>query len=322
MSLLEKIQGGVIGVAVGDALGVPYEFLSRDEMKERPAKEMIGYGSHNQPAGTWSDDSSLTFCLMEGLLDGYSTQNIADKFIAWYDESYWTPHGHVFDIGVTTRQSIFYMKKGHTPEICGGMDEYSNGNGSLMRILPLVYFIKDIESIDERYKIVKDISSLTQAHLRSVIACFIYVEYALELLINSNKIAAYQIIKNRVKTFLNTKDLNPQELGFYYDILEDDIYKIEENRISGSGYVVNSLKASLWCFINTDNYEDAVIKAINFGEDTDTTAAITGGLAGLYYGIGSIPKTWRKRLVKYDEIEDLIFRFYKSLENETESKTI
>ncbi|WP_203256190.1 ADP-ribosylglycohydrolase family protein [Hyunsoonleella ulvae] len=322
MDLLEKIRGGIIGVAVGDALGVPYEFLSRDEMKERPAKEMIGYGSHNQPAGTWSDDSSLTFCLMEGLLEGYNTKNIADKFIEWYDESYWTPHGHVFDIGVTTRQSIFYMKKGHTPEICGGMDEYSNGNGSLMRILPLVYFIKDIEGIDERYQIVKNISSLTHAHLRSVIACFIYVEYALELLVNSNKIEAYQIIKNRVKTFLNTKDLNPQELGFYFDILEDDIYSIEEDRISGSGYVVNSLKASLWCFINMNNYEDAVMKAINLGEDTDTTAAIAGGLAGLYYGINSIPKTWRDKLVKYDEIEDLIFRFHKSLENETESKDI
>ncbi len=322
MNLLEKIRGGIIGVAVGDALGVPYEFLSRDEMKERPAKEMIGYGSHNQPAGTWSDDSSLTFCLMEGLLGGYNTKNIADKFIAWYDESYWTPHNHVFDIGVTTRQSIFYMKKGHTPEICGGMDEYSNGNGSLMRILPLVYFIKDIESIDKRYQIVKDISSLTHAHLRSVIACFIYVEYALELLINTNKIETYQIIKNRVKNFLNTKDLNPQELGFYFDILEEDIYKIEEDRISGSGYVVNSLKASLWCFINTDNYKEAVIKAVNFGEDTDTTAAITGGLAGLHYGLDEIPKEWRNKLVKYDQIEDLIFRFYKSLENETKNKTI
>ncbi|WP_298756295.1 ADP-ribosylglycohydrolase family protein [uncultured Psychroserpens sp.] len=322
MNLLEKIRGGIIGVAVGDALGVPYEFLSRDEMKERPVKDMVGYGSHNQPPGTWSDDSSLTFCLMEGLLEGYNTKNIADKFIAWYDESYWTAHGNVFDIGVTTRQSIFYMKKGHTPEICGGMDEYSNGNGSLMRILPLIYFIKNTENIDERYQMIKDISSLTHAHLRSVIACFIYVEYAIELLNNSNKIDAYQITKNRVNTYLKTKGLNPKELGFYFDILESDIHSIGEDRISGSGYVVNSLKASLWCFINTDNYKDAVIKAVNFGEDTDTTAAITGGLAGLHYGLDAIPKAWRDKIAKYNQIEDLIFRFYKSLENETQNKTI
>jgi ADP-ribosylglycohydrolase len=322
MNLLEKIKGGIIGVAVGDALGVPYEFLSRDEMKERPAKSLIGYGSHYQPAGTWSDDSSLTFCLMEGLLNGYNTKSIADKFIAWYDESYWTPHGYVFDIGITTRQSILYMKKGHAPEICGGMDEYSNGNGSLMRILPLVYFIKDIESIDERYQIVKDISSLTHAHLRSIIACFIYTEYALELLKNSNKLDAYHAIKNRVKTYLNTRDLNPKELGFYFEILDEDVYNIEEDRISGSGYVVNALKASLWCFINMKSYEDAVIKAVNLGEDTDTTAAITGGLAGLHYGVDSIPKAWRDKLAKYEQIEDLIFRFYKSLENETKNKVI
>ncbi len=314
MNLLERIRGGIIGVAVGDALGVPYEFLSRNEMKENPAEKMIGYGSHNQPAGTWSDDSSLTFCLMEGLLNGYNTKNIADKFIAWYDKSYWTPHGHVFDIGVTTRQSIFYMEKGHTPEICGGMDEYSNGNGSLMRILPLVYFIRNIENIDERYQMIKDISSLTHAHLRSVIACFIYVEYAIELLSNSNKIIAYQITKKRVRTYLETKDLNPKELGFYFDILEGDIYKVEEDRISGSGYVVNSLKASLWCFINTDNYKNAVIKAVNLGEDTDTTAAITGGLAGLYYGPEAIPKEWINKLARYEDIENLILRFKKSLE--------
>ncbi|MFI1770651.1 ADP-ribosylglycohydrolase family protein [Thalassobellus citreus] len=322
MSLLEKIRSGIMGVAVGDALGVPFEFLSKDEMKRNPAETMVGYGTHRQPVGTWSDDSSLTFCLMEGLLDGFNTKNIADKFIAWYDESYWTPHGVVFDIGVTTRQSIFYMKEGHTPEICGGMDEYSNGNGSLMRILPLVFFLKNTDNIEERYQIIKDVSSLTHAHLRSVLACFIYVEYGLELLNSSDKIKAYHVIKDKVNAFLETKDLNPKELGFYFDVLQEDIYKIDEKRISGSGYVVNSLKASLWCFMNTNTYEDAVISAVNLGEDTDTTAAITGGLAGIYYGLDSIPMEWRDKVVRRKDIEGLILKFNKSLKNETNNKII
>ena len=313
MNLLEKIRGGIFGVAVGDALGVPYEFLSRDLMKDNPAKEMIGYGSHNQPVGTWSDDSSLTFCLMEGLLNGYDTKNIADKFISWYDKSFWTPHGNVFDIGMTTRESIRYMKKGHSPELCGGMDEYSNGNGSLMRVLPLVYFIRNIDHMDDRYQKIKDISSLTHGHLRSVIACFIYVEYALELLNVGNKIDAYQIVKNNVNSYLKTKNLNPKELELFDDILEENVFEIDENRIVGNGYVVNSLTASLWCFITTDNYRDAILKAVNLGEDTDTTAAITGGLAGLFYGVENIPKEWIDKLVRREDIEDLILRFRKSL---------
>lgn len=316
MELLERLKGGIIGVAVGDALGVPYEFLSRGEMSERPAKDMTGYGSHNQPAGTWSDDSSLTFCLMEGLISGYNTQKIAEKFVAWHDESYWTPHGSVFDIGITTKESIFNMKKGHVPEICGGLDEYSNGNGSLMRILPIAFFIRTVKDINERYKRVKEISSMTHAHLRSVIACFIYVEYTLELLKGFDKIDAYETATKRILEFLKTMDLNSNELALYDDILIRNIHAIDKTKISGSGYVVNSLKASLWCFINSKNYNEAVLEAVNLGEDTDTTAAITGGLAGLYYGLNSIPKEWRNTLVKYDKIEDLILRFHKSLKNE------
>ncbi|MDC8004322.1 ADP-ribosylglycohydrolase family protein [Aureisphaera galaxeae] len=309
MSLLNNIRGGVYGVAVGDALGVPYEFLLKDDMEKRPATTMVGHGSHNQPPGTWSDDSSLTFCLMEGLMNGYNTHAIAEKFIAWYDDAYWTPHGTVFDIGVTTRQAIFYMKKGHTPEICGGMDEYSNGNGSLMRILPLVFLLEKEGDIQKRFQMVKDISSMTHAHLRSVLACYIYLEYALQLMETKDKFKAYQNMKTLVNAFLATQDLNPKEIGFYFDVLEYNVNEIQVSRISGSGYVVNSLKASLWCLLNTDSYKEAVLAAVNLGEDTDTTAAITGGLAGLYYGVAQIPKEWIQQLARYGDIEDLILRF-------------
>lgn len=311
MTLLDKIRGGIIGVAVGDALGVPFEFLSKEEMDKNPARDMVGYGSHNQPAGTWSDDSSLTFCLMEGLLEGYNTKNIANTFIDWCDHNYWTPHGVVFDIGVTTRQAIFYMKQGHTPEICGGMGEYSNGNGSLMRILPLVFYLNNESDIEKRFQIIKEVSSLTHAHIRSILACFIYVEYCLELLNGSDKIDAYKKMQVAVNEYLIATSINPKEIGFYYPILQEDIYKENEERISGSGYVVNSLKAALWCFINTETYEEAVLRAVNLGQDTDTTAAITGGIAGVYYGIDAIPKKWKNQLVKYENIEVLISRFTK-----------
>jgi ADP-ribosylglycohydrolase len=314
MKLIDKIRGGIFGVAVGDAVGVPYEFIDRDSMKIRPAKDMISAGTHNQPLGTWSDDSSLTFCLMEGLIEGYDLRIIGQKFIDWFDKAYWTAHNNVFDIGATTRMAIHRLESGHTPEICGGFDEYSNGNGSLMRILPMVYFLKDEEDIEKRYHMVKDVSSMTHAHLRSVLACFIYIEYALLLLKGEEKFKAYKVMKQNVNAFISTQQFNPKEIGFYYDVLQEDVFQLNEDFIRGCGYVVNSLKASLWCFLNYNNYEEIVLKAVNLGEDTDTTAAITGGLAGLYYGFDNIPETWKFQLARYDDIEDLIERFNSSLE--------
>ncbi|MGB1217000.1 MAG: ADP-ribosylglycohydrolase family protein, partial [Saprospiraceae bacterium] len=143
-----KVVSALLGVAVGDALGVPFEFRSRENMRLNPAKEMTGYGTYNQPPGTWSDDSSLTFCLAESLLEGLDLMDISSKFIAWRERSYWTARNRVFDIGRTTSLAITrlqtYLKslnyeKLSTQKYEGS--EYDNGNGSLMRILPLLFYI-------------------------------------------------------------------------------------------------------------------------------------------------------------------------------------
>jgi ADP-ribosylglycohydrolase len=283
-------------------------------MEQFPATGMIGHGTHNQPLGTWSDDSSLTFCLMEGLLSGYNTKVIGQKFVAWFDQAYWSPHGSVFDIGITTRQAIYRIEQGHTPEICGGMDEYSNGNGSLMRILPLVYYLQNEEDIAERYQIVKEVSSMTHGHFRSIFACFIYVEYALLLLKGTEKFQAYTEVTALVNSFVKTQDFNEKEVGFFYEVLQEDISKRDPEKLRGSGYVVRSLESSIWSFLTTDSYEACVLKAVNLGEDTDTTAAIAGGLAGLYYGFEAIPETWKFQLARYDDIYNLIDRFHESLQ--------
>ncbi|WP_299245427.1 ADP-ribosylglycohydrolase family protein [uncultured Aquimarina sp.] len=312
-SLLEQIKGGVFGVAVGDALGVPYEFLDRDQMDKRPARDMIGYGTHNQPEGTWSDDSSLTFCLMDSLCNGYDLNDIASKFAAWFYENLWTPRGFVFDIGITTKNAIYQYKRGMTPDLCGGLDEYSNGNGSLMRILPLVYFLKDEDDINVRYDTVKRVSSITHGHLRSVFSCFIYVEYTLLLLTGRDKFEVYEAIKKPILDFAIENDFNPKEITLFSRILEEDISKQDRFNIKGTGYVLRTLEASFWCLLNSESYEEAVLKAINLGEDTDTTAAITGGLAGLYFGYDNIPETWKFQLARFEDIEDLIERFNESL---------
>ena len=150
----------LLGLAVGDALGVPAEFKSRETLKKNPVTEMTGYGTHNQPPGTWSDDSSLAFCLAESLCEGYNLKDIADRFIKWHDEAYWTPYGEVFDVGIATRKAIQRLKEGIDPGQAGGNTEYDNGNGSLMRIMPLLV-LTDYSTTTEAYRLTEEVSSIT-----------------------------------------------------------------------------------------------------------------------------------------------------------------
>jgi len=313
-SMLDRLKGGILGVAIGDALDVPVEFKSREYLKNEPVTDYMGYMCWNQPPGTWSDDSSLTLCLVDSLIRGYDIEDIGQTFAKWYSTGYWGAHHEVFDVGGSTRHSLDRVLSGLSAKFSGNMFEHDNGNGSLMRTLPLAYFLHRETSISKRYQIVKEVSSVTHAHLRSVFSCFIYVEYALLLLKGQEKYEAYKNIKQPILEFSKTMDFNTNEIDLFVRILEGDISKEKENTIQSTGYVLHSLEASLWCFLNSDTYAEAVLKAVNLGGDTDTTAAITGGLAGLYVGEESIPETWKSRLARLEDIEELIDRFNKSLQ--------
>lgn len=217
---------------------------------------------------------------------------------------YWSAHGRVFDIGLATRQAIHRLAQGIQPDLAGGFEEGSNGNGSLMRILPLLFYIKELP-IEERWQLTKQVSSLTHAHIRSVTACFYYLEYARMLLIGNTKEEAYLLTAQLLRQFLRLKEINPLEVAHFKRLLEQDIASLEEDRIQASGYVVHCLEASIWCLLTSSSYEDAVLKAVNLGDDTDTTAAVTGGLAGLLYGEKAIPGAWLSQLVRRKDIEDL-----------------
>ncbi|UQB68121.1 ADP-ribosylglycohydrolase family protein [Epilithonimonas zeae] len=300
-----NIKSGIFGVCIGDALGVPVEFRSREQLKRSPVTRMRAMGTHRQPLGTWSDDGSLTLCLAESLCNGYDLEDIALKFLQWYNTEIWTPHGKIFDIGIATRQAIYRISKGGIPQLCGGTSEFDNGNGSLMRILPLLFYIKDF-SIEKRFDVVKEVSSITHGHIRSVISCFIYLEFLIEILNKSERLESYQKMQTKVKDFLNNNPICSQnEMDLFDRILSNDISTFPEDEIKSSGYVLHSLEASLWCFMNSESYSEAVLKAVNLGEDTDTTGAITGGIAGLFYGFENIPEEWVSELVRKDDIEKL-----------------
>jgi len=312
MKYLNNIRALLFGVATGDALGVPVEFMSREELKKDPVTGMRGYGTHNQPPGTWSDDTSLTLCLAEALTQGFDLKAAGENFVKWCFAGYWSANGSVFDVGGTTYDAIYRLKKGTEPHLAGSNDEYSNGNGSLMRISPLVFYLLDIPA-GERFEKTQLVSSITHRHIVSVIACFYYLEFARQILEGENVFNIYRNLQKEIPAFLSGKGIDSAEISKFDRLLKMNIHELPEEEIYSSGYVVHTLEASIWCLLTTNNFSDAVLKAINLGEDTDSTGAVTGGLAGLLYGIDSIPEKWLKKIARYSDIEDLAKRLAKKL---------
>lgn len=305
----ELIRSALFGVAVGDALGVPVEFMSRSTLKKNPVLDMRGYGTYHQPPGTWSDDSSLTFCLAEALTEGYDLDVIAGNFVKWVEAQFWTPRGHVFDIGIATREAIRRLAHGVNPLLAGGTAESSNGNGSLMRILPLLFEVYD-KPMDQRFEYTRQVSSITHGHIRSILACFYYLELALLFLEGKDKWTACNTLRTFLPPFFSSLSVPAGEIATFTRLLNGNIAELAEADIFSSGYVLHTLEASLWCLLTTDNYPDAVLKAVNLGEDTDTTAAVTGGLAGLLYGMDQIPASWINQLARKDDINLLADRLF------------
>lgn len=299
-----KIASALIGVCVGDALGVPVEFQDRSERLLHPVTTMIGDGTHEQLPGTWSDDSSLTLCLADVLChQGYDLDAIAQSFCRWYQAGFWTARGEIFDLGGTTEMAIIRLQQGVPPLEAGERSDRSNGNGSLMRILPLVFLYKQ-ESFPDLIAKVHNSSKITHAHPRSQMACGIYISIAIALLEGMTFKQAYLSGVERIKPFYEVGELG-KELRYFQRILSGEIERVDSKDIESSGYVIHTLEASLWCLLTTSSYSEAVLKAVNLGDDTDTTAAVTGGLAGIYYGLETIPPEWVETIARKDEILNL-----------------
>lgn len=309
---LKTIRSALFGLAVGDALGVPVEFKLRSELEQNPVIDMRGYGSHSQPKGTWSDDAALSFCTAECLCHGFDEIAIASAFSKWKNEGFWSARGEIFDIGNVTQIAIDYFDKYNDPVSPNVGEELSNGNGSLMRVLPLFFYVEHMP-LKQRYNHTKKLSSITHAHPRSIIACFYYLEFARHLFKSRDVAQTYQYMQNSFLDMLKTSEADTSQLPYFSRLLHQDISLLSRHDIESTGYVLHTLEASIWSLLTTDNYEEAVLKAVNLGDDTDTTAAVTGGLAGLLYGFNSIPKEWIKELARLSDIELLSERLARKL---------
>ncbi|MDX1907910.1 MAG: ADP-ribosylglycohydrolase family protein [Bacteroidia bacterium] len=306
----------LLGVAIGDAVGVPFEFRSREQMRAHPAKDIVGYGTHHQPAGTWSDDASLTFCLAESLVQGYDLKDIAHRFIRWKQEAYWSARGSVFDIGMTTAQAISRLERileADDPEalraLRQGAEEYDNGNGSLMRILPLLFYIKG-KPIQTQFEIIWEVSALTHRHIRAAMSCLIYLKLAEKLLAGQTKDSAYAEMRNDVLAFWEEMEVDPGERIHFRQVIQQDIREVPVERLKTGGYVIEVLESAIWFFLNKHSYEETILSIINLGHDTDTAAAIAGGLAGLWYGQSGMPGYWVASIARMEDIMELGDRLY------------
>ena len=313
VSMQDKAVGAILGFATGDALGVPGEFRSREELDAEPVRDMCGGGSHRQPAGTWSDDTSMVLCTMDSLMEkGIDYRDQMLRFGDWLWNASNTAHDEVFDVGCTTKNAIISFSRGVPPLDCGETAEFSCGNGSLMRILPTaLYFMgqdQAPELNDRTAPVIHNISKCTHAHPRCLMACGIYCAAAFQLYRGNDLPSA---VKSGILSALSYYEEESEFADVYREF--ESLKSIDlrtKKQIHGSGYVLHTLEASLWCLLKTASYEDCVLTAISLGEDTDTTAAVAGGLAGLWYGVQAIPEKWLQKLAKCRELKQRAEKFY------------
>jgi len=300
---------GMMGLVVGDALGVPVQFANREELKINPVKTMEGYGVYFMPPGTWSDDTSMALATLDSIREQeeVSFDDIMEKFVEWLRFGAYTPAGKAFDMGETCVEAIERYERGEDYSLCGKTGEMANGNGALMRIMPVCLYayervISGEWQDNHAIELVHQVSALTHNHLRSKIACGIYYFCVRNVIEGSGSL--FERLDNGIQEacLYYGKD-SEEELEYYKRISRlNEFAKCSEDMIKSTGYVVDSLEAAVWCLITTNALEECLLKVVNLGKDTDTIGAIAGGLAGLYYGYDSVPEVWRKKIIKEEEI--------------------
>ena len=269
------LRGVVYGAAIGDALGVPYEFMARDTFE---CDGMVGGGAHGMPAGTFSDDTSLLLATCDSIREcgGIDVEDMRERFGAWLRDGVYTVDGRAFDVGNATATAL---RQGFG---CDG--ERSNGNGSLMRIAPLAL----TDATDDE---IRAVSAITHAHPVSVEACVLFVHVLRDLLED-------EWIEEAIRRNI------PDDGHFAF---LKGIQDASREDIRSTGYVLDTLGAALWCACNTDSYEECVLAAVNLGGDSDTTACVAGALAGAMYSLDSIPSEWIEQLRGKEVIDGRLF---------------
>ena len=304
---------GMLGLTIGDALGDPVQFMSRKQVQKRGlVTGMEEGGPFGTPAGTWTDDSSLALATLDSLVrkPQVDLTDIAQNYYEWLYNGKFTPFGHSFDIGRTCMQAIQRFGRTHSPLNCGITGEYANGNGALMRILPTsVFFALRVldgrMGLDEAVRGVESIAAITHNHHRTNMICGLHFFLTKAILSEEGALARrMQSGFDEGFAYYDQRDeIREEEIDCLRN--EAEFAKTPEDAIRAGGYVVDAFKAACWSLHGTASFRDALLKAVNLGDDSDTVGAITGGLAGLYYGHEGIPGEWLDKLQRREWIEEM-----------------
>lgn len=286
----DKFLGCLLGLAAGDAVGTTVEFKRRGSFT--PLTDMVGGGPFALPVGAWTDDTSMALCLGYSLVErgGFDAADQMNRYLAWRDEGYLSSTGRCFDIGGTVSSALSRYRATGDP-FSGSTDPYSAGNGSIMRLAPIPLFYRHDEA--QTLHFAGESSRTTHGAAECVDACRLMAGMLHTALHGGDKEAilgyqGYQTVTPKIQT-----------------IAAGDYRHKSAAEIKGSGYVVQSLEAALWCFAATDSFREAILAAANLGDDADTTAAVCGQIAGAYYGKSGIPAAWLEKLVMGQAIEQL-----------------
>jgi len=309
ISIRDRIVGALLGMAAGDALGVPVEHEAREDRIADPVAGMRAGGVWLTEMGTWSDDTALALCLAESIvLRGFDPEDAGRRSLAWLDEGYWSARGSAFGVGGSTLRALEHIRSGLPAVMAGGRGENDNGNGSLMRILPASIWLAALPE-PARFRAVAAYSSYTHGHPRSIMGCWLHCLVAGRLLGGHEPREAYLLAMEEARGLLGglPRQFAP-EAESYSRVLDGSIASMEASELRGSGYVVHCLESALHCLVATSDYASCALAAVNMGDDADTTGAVAGGLAGLAYGSGAIPRDWVSALARADEIKELAGR--------------
>jgi ADP-ribosyl-[dinitrogen reductase] hydrolase len=292
----DRFRGCLLGLAVGDAIGIAVEGYPRGSFK--PLTDMVGGGPFGVKAGQWSDDTSMALCLATSLVEcgGFDPRDQIERYCLWAETGYLSSTGFCFDIGHTVASALRRFRQTGEP-IAGSKDPMSAGNGCIMRLAPVpLFFFPDIDAAEH---FAAESSKTTHGAEECIDACRLFARIIVRAVSGKPK---DEVALADGASFKGSPKIAA--------IARGDYLRKSESEIRGSGYVVESLEAAMWCFMNTETFRDAVLKAANLGHDADTTAAVCGQVAGAYYGESGIPSDWLKKLAMCQEIRDLADRLF------------
>ena len=308
-NVYDIVKSCILGLAIGDALGVPYEFMPRYQAESADLTHMTENGFyHQQPAGAWSDDTAMTLAVMDSIIHtGYiDAEAMMSAFQDWYINARYTSTGITFGVGRTINFALKKHRYGNPALACGPSGFRDNGNGALMRFSPIALFCSYNKfSRDEEVCLVNNACQITHAHEISQLGCLIYTDYMKSIVSGSSKTQAYEAICSADYNSYYSK----KAVCAYRRILDGELVALPRHSLNESGYIVDTLEAALWATLKETSYKDAIRDAIHLGYDTDTVAAVTGSICGILYGAESIPEVWQNELLNRDYLENLCRAF-------------